>query len=354
MEQQYINSKLYAILLEKGGYQLIAMYAMLLNGREGSHYYAPYKNSNNKITKGKRLISKKSGVSLTALNNHLQTLLDMDVCHFTENGGFFMNGKKSINNKYKKNKRVPIQIGKNLRITTGNAMAVMLYSNAYSQMKMIDKKKALGKALRRTEKGLPVSVNLNNLILKAHKEGMGLDNLHKVENIILSNQGIVKIVNNVEYANNKKDISRGGYIRKMMEDRGLMFSRRRYKTLWDKTISYEKYLSVKPFFENEYGFVTYKNGRIKKPIASEIMLPNMKHSIEYNTEAILKNYEKSTSLPKVSQNENRLQKTDALCKVQKTSKKVTFSSGEVDFIGWLEANPEINKNTYKEYDRNIH
>lgn len=299
MKVQYINSRLFAELLELGGNKLVATYAMLLHGRDGYHYYKPIKNSNNKTTKGKRLISKKSNISLTTLSkekSHLQALIDLDLCDYTDDGGFFMVGSKKITKLYGRRKKVPIKIGKNLRHTTGNVNAVLIISNIFKQSKQIDKKITLNKALCKERKGLYLSKGELFLLTKARKsEFTDVNNLKKVENIILSNKGLSKLIRGSVTDDYKYSVSHGSYWRKVLQERGFIYSRRRFKSVWNHKISFNEYLSMRSYFYDLHGFVTYKNGRVVKPIVSEVMLTgtDLVDSTIYNTNLINNKYTKS-------------------------------------------------------------
>lgn len=315
-KRQYINSRLFYHLLQLGGQSLVGTYAMLLKGRDNYHCYTPIKNSNGKLTKGKRLISKQSGVSLTALEKNLPILINLGLCHHMKGGGFHLAGQQKIKHKYNSYKNIPIRIGKNLRETKGNVNAIMIIANGYKQTKQIDKKITLTKALRQEAKGLPLSHKQTKLILNAHKsKNVNLDNLNKVENIVLSNANISNLITGCERGENKNSISHGGYWRKVLEERGFIHSRRRYKSVWNEQMSYNEFLSRKKWFTEQFGFVTYKNGRIVKPIVSEVMFPNLDiiDNNIYNTNIIVNIYNikngvevEDTLLDVVNQNENRL------------------------------------------------
>lgn len=289
MENQYVNSKLFGELLEIGGQGLVGTYVMLLKGRNGYHRYNPILNSNGKTTKGKRLISKQSGVSLSALNVHLPKLLELGLCSFMNDGGFILKGSKKISEQYKSRKKIPVRIGKNLRETKGNINAVLIIANLYRQTKQIDKKVTLNKAKRRADKNLPISANDSKLLLNYSKNN-DIENLNKVENTILSNKGFSKLIRGCKSDANPNMVSHGGYWKKVLEKRGFIASRRRYKTLWSEKISYSQFLSMRSYFKEQYGFVTYRNNRVVKPIASEIAVintPISSYTTIYNTSILL-------------------------------------------------------------------
>lgn len=357
MNYQHIDSAVFGHLFEKGSAGLVGVYAMLLYGRKGYHCYLPYKNENNKITKGKRLISKQSGVSLTALNKHLPVLIDMGLCKFMPCGGFTMTGKKKLKKLNKKKKSVPVRIGKNLRETKGNVYAVPVLARLFRQTKQIDKKITLSKAKCRAEKNRSVSQKDAELLLKAHKSKfIDLDKLKKVENIVLSNVGISEIMG----GDCKNHMVRGSYMRKLLENRGFIFSRRRYSPVSPEKISYQQFRASKNWYMEHFGFVTYKNGRVVKPIVSEVMPLTLPSFIrDYNTTYIKDRYtnsinnnmeslQKHSFLTIVGKDENRLQKIDPK---KKSVEKRTKPDGSFDFIGWLDDNPEINNKTYKNFEK---
>lgn len=299
-KQQYINGKVFAHLLKTGGQSLVGVYSMLLHGRNGYHCYSPIKNKNNKTTTGIRLISRQSNISITALKTHLPTIIEMGLGKYMNNGGFILLGVQKIKHKFHSYKKIPIRIGKNLRETKGNVNAVMIIANLYSQTTQIDKKITLNKILRQEAKGKSTLTKSQVNILKRAKanKDINISELNKVENIVLSNKGISNLIRGCNRKENKNSMSHGGYWRKVLQKRGFIYSRRRYKTIWSKKISYSEFLNMKSYFNSIHGFVTYKNSRVVKPIVSEILLPNLDiiDSSLYNTKYILSNYIKYTAV----------------------------------------------------------
>lgn len=292
-KNQYINAKLFGKLLDEGGTGLVGTYVMLLKSRDGYHCYNTLSNKNNKITKGKRLISKHSGVSLSALERYLPTLIEMGLCSHMKNGGFFLVGSKKINQNYNSSKKVSVRVGKNLRETKGNVNAVLVIANLRRQYKFIDKKITLNKALCQEAKGKTLDSTQVKLILKANKNSfIDITNLKKVENVVLSNKGISNVITGAITDEGHKAVSKGGYWRKVLQRRGFIYSRRRFKTIWAEKISYTTYLSMREWFYENHGFVTYKNGRVVKPIVSEVMVLDNTVST-YNSKYILNSYSKS-------------------------------------------------------------
>lgn len=287
---QYVNAMEFGRLMEIGGQSLVGVYAMLLKGREGFHCYAPVKNSNNKVTKGKRLISNQSGVSLTALDKYLQQIVDLGLGSHMKNGGFILTGRQKIIEKNNgKRKYVPIRVGKNLRETKGNVNAQLIISNITRQAKQIDRKVTLNKAVCQERKGNHLSAAQKSILKNARKRDVNFTDLKKVENTVLSNKRIADLITGDISDDNNNRVSKGSYWRKVLQERGFIVSRRRYRTIWEKKISYSEFLSMREWFYKEHGFVSYKNGRIVKPIVSEVMVPNH-YTNTYNTKYILNKY----------------------------------------------------------------
>jgi hypothetical protein len=274
MATQWIDSKVYGRLVESEGesaYGTLAVYATLLSKRNLGHCYAPLKNSNNKPTKHYRLLSKETGISYGVIKHHTDILISAGLCYFTKTGGLFMLGKDSVakkeSNKHKK--RLGIKIGKTFCDTKTNVRAVMIVSSIKDQQTLIKRKTALRKLKKALDNNSPLSskqLKLRNLLLKAGKE---IEVVNMVQITVLSNQGFARVLK-MDTEDEKNNISKGNYWKKKLVDSDFIRCRRRYKTLWGKTMSYAEFLCHKRAFTEKYGFVTYKNGRIVKPVVSEI------------------------------------------------------------------------------------
>jgi len=338
---QYTNSKLFGLLFEKGGAGLVAAFSMLQNGRNGDHCYMPIVNTNNKKTSGKRLISRNTGMSLSALNTYLPILEELGICYPVGNGSYHVVGANKIDRLFNNKKKVPVVIGKNLRATKSNVFKVLMTANLYRQANAIDKNITLHKAKRRVDRGLPVSIKECQLLKNFYKKDSERDLPKKVENIVLSNMGISNLITGAKKALGHKTVSQGSYWRKKWQNEQFIHSRRRYTTISETKISYAEFKATKKYLNETFGFVTYKNGRVVKPICSEVLL--VSEGIidsSYNTSIIYKSLEKLLQntedplLPLVSQTEKRLSiKRD----------------GDFNFITWLQDNPEINVTNYEKY-----
>ena len=110
-----------------------------------------------------------------------------------------------------------------------------------------------------------------------------------MENTVLSNLKIDELITGFESNQTQNSVSNGGYWRKVLVERGFIASRRRYKTLWGDKISYEQFVSMKKWFTEQYGYVTYKNGRVVQPIVSEVMVLNGSIDTSIYNSSILNN-----------------------------------------------------------------
>lgn len=303
--EQWIDSRLCGFLLEEDpdAFRILAVYATLLKYRTEGHYYAP----SNGLS-GYKLLKVQTGISENTLRGIVPTLIGMGLGYFTPNGGFFLTGRKKVNELFenKRGKMVPVTIGKTFCETKGNVGAIYIITNINRQQKMIDKKVTLNKVLKALEKGRPVSGEDAQLILNTHKgKKIDLENLNKVENTILSNKRFSELITGDSGEKTDKKVSHGHYWKKMFENRSIITTRRRFECLWDKKMSFKEYLHHKKAFTEIHGYVTFRKGRIVKPIASEIGANFQKPSLSYNTILYTNIYsnnketlgEVSTSLP---------------------------------------------------------
>jgi hypothetical protein len=271
---QWIDSKLLDIFLQKYGedaYGLLATYSILLKNRNNGHCYVPIIHSNNKKSVKYRLLSNETGVSYNVLKRNVDTLISEGLCYFTKSGGFFMLGKDSVNTltKNKNKKRIGIKIGKTLCETKLSVRAVMVLSNIKTQQRKIDSKVALRKLKMALDNNRPLSRKQLQKRKYLEKNGISLEVKNLVQITTLSNNGFAKVLYS-KGKEHKNNISKGNYWKEKLIEGNFIRCRRRYKTLWDKSISYQEYLKHKPYFEKTYGYVTYKNGRVVQHIISEI------------------------------------------------------------------------------------
>lgn len=281
--EQWIDSRLCGFLLEEDpeAFKILAVYATLLKYRTEGHCYRPIHGLS-----GYKLLRLQTGVSENTLRDVIPLLIGMGLCLFTDDGGFFMLGREKVNklNYNKKGKMVPVTIGKTFCETKGNVRAIPIISNINRQQKMIDKKVTLNKALKALEKGRTISNEDAKAVLRAHKsKNIDLANLNKVENTILSNKRISELITGDMGEVNDKKVSHGHYWKKVLRERSIITTRRRFECLWDKKMSFQEYLRHKKVFNEMYGYVTFRKGRIVRPIASEVGVNFQKPNKSYNS-----------------------------------------------------------------------
>lgn len=275
MSTQWIDSKVYGRLVSSEGasaYGTLAVYATLLRNRNMGHCYVPIKNiSNNKITKSYRLLSKETGISYGVIKHHTDILISMGLCYFTKSGGLFMLGKDAVAKKEenKSKKRLGIRIGETFCETKLSVRAVMVVTHIGDQKSVIDKKAALMKLKKALDNNLPLSSKQLRMRKNLIKSGGSLEVENLVQITVLSNEGFSSVLQ-MDTEDRKNNISKGNYWKKKLVQGDYIRCRRRYRSVWGKTMGYEEFLRHKPYFTAKYGFVTYKNGRIVKPVVSEI------------------------------------------------------------------------------------
>jgi hypothetical protein len=280
-KQIWLDSKVYAVLLNKVGvnpYTLIAVYSKLLYHRNKESHYEPVKRSNNKTTTGYRMLTLTTCISLTALKKYVPVLIEEGLCRFTEDGGFHLNGHLKNEKIYKnqKRKKVLINLEGSLSQIKTSVKSVIIISNILKkQTRAIEHKIALSKAKKAKLKGYATLKQIKKL------EKSKDDSNSVTRQTVLSNGGVKRIL---EY----KSVS-GRYWKQKMIKEGYILSRRRFKSLHSKTISYKEYCNSKPYFECP---TTYKNGRICRELTPEVMvLKNNPNNIHYyNSDLIVNKY----------------------------------------------------------------
>ena len=263
--RQYVCSKTLGGLIEES-FELATCYTMLLKGRNGNHRYEPYKNSNHKTTSGYRLLSKQSNVSYTALKKYVPRLVELNLCWFDQDGGFFMKGLSKVQQQSnnQKGKVIPIKINKNLRATVANVKAVVIIANLWRQQNKIGKNQTLYKAIKASAHR-PLSKSEYSAIKNAVIKGICIENFTMVEKTVLSNMRIALLLRGELTSSS---VSVGSYWRRKLTEAGYISSQRRFEVVYDHKVTYEQYRAYKPQLEAIHGFVTYFRGKIVKPIVS--------------------------------------------------------------------------------------
>ena len=96
LDIQRIDSKLYHDLLVTGGDTLIAVYITLKKNRNSVHSYQPHDG-----LKGYRMLKEYTNISQSVLRKNIPLLMELGLCRFLRNGGFFMLGNEKTKGKKK-------------------------------------------------------------------------------------------------------------------------------------------------------------------------------------------------------------------------------------------------------------
>lgn len=269
MEKIYrIDSKLFYRLYEKGGFGLVACFSRLKYFQNTQECYKPIKHkTNNKTTKGYRLMSRFSGISIPTLKNLVPILEEMDLVHFDKKGGVHLAGRKKTDTIG--GKLVPIKMGDKFTDTKTFASYVIIRSNLDRQKKQFEKKRRLSEGMRAIKNGSFISKKVYKLIKSLEKEGIkSIKDLKMVENRILSNAKIANLVG-VDYKEDTQK-SNGSYFKRRFKDFGLIESRRRFRKIHDERVSFSEYSKWRDLYRSNQDNVTWKNGFISEEIASEV------------------------------------------------------------------------------------
>lgn len=281
-QEQYVDSRVLHDLIQApaiDGYGLAATYAILLSSRNRGHCFAYHQNSNNKFTKGYRMLALHSGLSMHTLKKYVPRLVEMGLCRFTRNGSLLMRGRRSLGTR----KSIRIQLGNNLAEVKTFIKGIPVLANIRAQRSMSDKKVTLKIIISKVKRDIPLTKRELKIYKAAQKNPrLDLENLNKVENTILSNKRISELVT----YNQSQSPSLGTYYRKKFHQNGQMVSRRRYKRVIDHRMSHGEFMNIRKSLYDNYGFVTYRKGYVVRPIASEVAIP---HDLlpSYNTLTII-------------------------------------------------------------------
>lgn len=137
MDKAILTNHEYDALLNKGGDDIIAVFASLRFYKKDVVYYKEGRQG----VYG--TLNKRTGISRTTLKKHLPTLIKMGMVYVHGNGNVAVAGRKSTNKllpRKKTTKFIPIQIGRKYTDTKTNVYFVRVHSNIKGQEKQIVKK----------------------------------------------------------------------------------------------------------------------------------------------------------------------------------------------------------------------
>lgn len=227
-----INSKLYFDLFDRGGDKLIAVYSILKTSRNNQIKYYAYKASNNKTVSGFGLLKAKTNLPLNTIKKYVPVLIDMGLCYIDKNGDFVILGGEKTKELYSCTKLVPIKIGRNLIDTAANSFVVRLHSKQKAQEIQIQKKKYLSELQGKAKYSNDAQKKLKKM-LNFSKAG----ETSLTDNILLSNKGFATLN---KFTDNK---SSGQYYKRVLKNKGLISTERRYKRI--SQLSYNDYKSLR-------------------------------------------------------------------------------------------------------------
>lgn len=265
-----IDSMLFHILHERGGYNLVAVYCELKAFRNRPEKYVPITHSNNKKSSGYRLLQKCTSISIPTLKKNVPLIIEMGLGEFDFSGGFLMKGNRKTRLSTS-GKLVPIKIGKSYTDTRLSAKFVVLSSNLRRQKILWKRKETLSELfkVKKSNNGF-LSKRDMTLLDQACSRGESLGNMQMVKNSILSNKRIHELVSNRVSTNDLSSKSCGKYIKKKFREKGWIETRRRFRDILNRYVPIDEYLRMKLSIRRAGEIVTWRKGRVVKEICNEI------------------------------------------------------------------------------------
>ena len=250
MAVQRIDSRLYHLLLEEGGFSLVAVYSTLKRKRNAIHSYQPEDDIS-----GYNLLKRCTGISISILRKYVPILVRLNLADFLSGGGFFLTGNNK--NKSKNNKLVPIQIFDKYTDTKTACEYVIIHSNILKQKKKICKKVTQRELLNASQSQKLKSKKEYQAVKRLNRNGIfKVSDLKIVENTTLSNKSFMFLLSGCRYENS----STGKSKKDKMKSLGLIEIKRNFKTLSYKTtysefLNYKKYVDSSPYIIFKFGYI---------------------------------------------------------------------------------------------------
>jgi len=240
----FINSKLYPVLLEKGGDRLIAFYAHLKAAKAGQNRLYPITAKNGRKIKHLNLVKKVTGFTKNTCVKYMKMLIQLEVCNYSKDGGVYMIGNNKAVEKYVNNAMVPINLGKKLSETAAKSFGVRVYYEERKQKERIQEKQHQINLMHRADKGSYLSVDdykIYKALIKSEKKLKGIEKF--CDKVVLSREGFAKLKDGSE--DNK---SKGRYWKAVLKSAGVITYRRNNKFIMK--CSEEAYSKIKYFEHN--------------------------------------------------------------------------------------------------------
>lgn len=254
-----IHSRLYAELLDKGGFDLIACYVHIKGNRNKREACVPVLNSRNKYLRRYAMLSKLTGISRPTLTKLVPKLIELGLCYWNSNGGLQIVGWNKIIKKYKKGnekvKLLPVKLCESYSDTKIAAKYIIIKSNIDKQHRAIDLKCKLLEIRDKIKKGNKLKTS-EYLIYKEHKDLIkGQVRYSLLKDATLSNETIAKKIYGEDGTKQQ-----GAYLQKRLNQIGCILSKERYTGLKMAKIDYSEYAYIRKNSNNPK--LNYYQGRI--------------------------------------------------------------------------------------------
>ena len=259
-----INSKLYSELFSKGGDDLIAVYLTIKKFKGNNNRILPIRTKNNRVIKHYRLLQKTTGITIKKLQKYTPVLLEMKLCNFSKDGGFYLKGNNKINSEYKKQngrlKFIKIQVFEKISATVLNSFAFRLQSLKRIQSIQIEKKRFQINTIRKVNSNVFLSKKEYRAYKNILKKNIKIDPKNFCDKNVLSNKGFASLKNNE--VDNK---SKGFYWKKKLVQNSIIKTKRIFSFV--AYCDYSDYRRIK--IETNNVKLVFKNGSMYEESISE-------------------------------------------------------------------------------------
>lgn len=290
---QRIDSVLFYRLLShvpnEMDFTLVALYCTLKKRRNKVHSYQPHDK-----LRGYKLLQHHTNISSFVLRKKIPLLIEMGLCHFLDNGGFFMLGNEKTKSGNKK--VVPIRIFDKISNTKTAVKYVIEKSNLDSQKRISIKKKGQSELLKASDNNSIRNLRQLKQLRRLHKNGISCQSdVNYVKTINLSNRRIGELMGGDDCPHNQK--SRGKYLKDKFSNMGLHKAKRRFKKISDKFYTYDQYLIARYDLREIYGNVTFIQNNIYTELSNSI--EDISDDILSSNKETMKNTFKFTTSPNI-------------------------------------------------------
>jgi hypothetical protein len=244
-----LNSKLYATLFQRGGDNLLAIYAKLKYCKNGE--IKIYKEEGRNIF---TTLKRKTDISVSTLRKYIKVLIEEDTCYFDTKGNLVLRGGNTINKQFSSRKTVKIEVG-TYQETKVNSFKVRVLFMEKLQRRAIDRKAKRNNIKARSSKGYFITKKERSFLKRCEDRDKRSD--YNLAKTVLSNYGFSKLKHGAI-----KSKSSGHYHKNKLLKAKIIIVERRYQFIMFGSKS--EYLRDKQFDRT----LRFSRGRIYRELVA--------------------------------------------------------------------------------------